>query len=415
MDDRRAPAQALYQQRTQRMLDQVALQQTDRVPFVFLTRFWAARMTGLSYEEQMYDADKAAAALEKAILWLEPDGYSPSLYSYGPTLSALDYRMLRWPGHGTDPNATFQYLDRELMPAQDYDEYLSDPTGYCLRKYLPGVAGTFEGLRYLPDFASLSEWRFVAHMRAFAHPALRDSLVRLTEAGERAEEAARKTAEFIKRMAELGFPSVGGGFCKAPYDHIADFLRGSKGAMLDLRRNPDKLLATIDKVGDLLLRGVVEETRAGGTPYVFIPLHWGLDGFMSPRHFSTFYWPGLRKVMMHLVANDLIPVVLWEGNCTSRLEYIGDVPRGKIVYWFEQTDLVRAKAILGDTVCLRGNVPTSLLVAGSPAEVDQYCRTLIEKVGKGGGFILDGAASIPDEAKPDNVLAMARSVRKYTA
>jgi uroporphyrinogen-III decarboxylase len=136
---------------------------------------------------------------------------------------------------------------------------------------------------------------------------------------------------------------------------------------------------------------------------------------MSPRHFSTFYWPGLRKLMMHLVANDLIPVVLWEGNCTSRLEHIGDVPRGKIVYWFERTDLVRAKAILGDTVCLRGNVPTSLLVAGSPAEVDQYCRTLIEKVGKGGGFILDGAASIPDEAKPDNVLAMARSVRKYTA
>jgi hypothetical protein len=38
---------------------------------------------------------------------------------------------------------------------------------------------------------------------------------------------------------------------------------------------------------------------------------------------------------------------------------------------------------------------------------------LIEKVGKGGGFILDGAASIPDEAKPENVLAMARSVRKY--
>jgi uroporphyrinogen-III decarboxylase len=85
------------------------------------------------------------------------------------------------------------------------------------------------------------------------------------------------------------------------------------------------------------------------------------------------------------------------------------------VYWFEQTDLIRAKEILGDTVCLRGNVPTSLLVTGTPEEVDAYCKTLITKVGKGGGFILDGAASIPDEAKPENVMAMAKSVQRYAS
>jgi uroporphyrinogen-III decarboxylase len=361
----------------------------------------------------MYDAAKAAAALEKAVLFLEPDGYGPSLLAYGPTLETMDYRLLQWPGHGTDPNATFQYLDKELMPAADYGEYLLDPTGYCLRKYLPKVGGAFEGLAHMPDFPALSEWRFVANMRAFANPALQQSLRTLMEMGERAELAAQKTIAFVKKMAALGFPSVGGGFCKSPYDHITDFLRGSKGGMLDLFRNKDKLLEAIDKVGQLLLRGVVEETRAGGTPYVFIPLHWGLDGFMSPRNFDTFYWPALRKVIMHFIAHDLIPVVLWEGNCASRLEHIGDIPRGKVVYWFEQTDLVLAKQILGDTVCLRGNVPTSMLITGTPDEVDQYCKTLITKVGKGGGFILDGAASIPDEAKPENVLAMARSVRKY--
>lgn len=412
MDDPPA-ANALYQERNQRLLDQVALKETDRIPFVFGTRFWTAKFAGITFEEQMYDADKSAAALEKALLWLEPDGYLPSLYIYGPTLEALDYRMLKWPGHGTDPNATFQYLDRELMPAQEYDEYLFDPTGYYFRKYLPRLAGAFEGLAQMPDFPSLSEWRFIGNMRSLAHPALRESLRALLEVGERAEHMARKSIDFVKKMAALGFPCVGGGFCKAPYDHITDFLRGSKGGMLDMFRNRDRLLAAIDKVGELVLRGVVEETRAGGTPYVFIPLHWGLDGFMSPQQFGTFYWPALRKVMLHLIERDLIPVVFWEGNCASRLEHIGDIPRGKAVYWFEQTDLIRAKEILGGTVCLRGNVPTSLLVAGSPEEVDQYCKKLITRVGKGGGFVLDGAASIPDEAKPENVLAMAQSVRKY--
>ena len=415
MAETETTASALYEERNRRLLDQVALKETDRTPFVFATRFWSARYAGITYEEQMYDAEKSAAALEKVLLFLEPDGYSPSLYIYGPTLSALDYRLMQWPGHGTDRNATFQYLDKEYMPAKDYDEYLFDPTGYCFRKYLPRVAGAFEGLARLPDFPSLSEWRFVSAMRAFGKPELRATLQRLLEVGEQAEEAAQKTVAFVKRMTALGFPSVGGGFCKAPYDHVSDFLRGSKGCMLDLFRNKDKLLEAIDKVGALLMRGVVEETRAGGTPYVFIPLHWGLDGFMSPQHFQTFYWPGLRKVIMHLIEHDLIPVVFWEGDCGSRLEHIGDIPRGKAVYWFEKTDLVRAKSILGDTVCLRGNVPTSMLVAGTPEEIDEYCKMLITKVGKGGGFILDGAASIPDEARTENVLAMARSVHKYTA
>ena len=203
---------ALYEERNRRLLDQVALKETDRVPFVFGTRFWAAKFAGITFEEQMYDADKSAAALERVLLWLEPDGYTPSLNVYGPTLDALEYRLLKWPGHGTDPNATFQYLDQELMPAKEYGEYLSDPTGYYFRKYLPRVAGAFEGLARMPDFPSLSEWRFIGNMRAFADPVLRESLRRLLEVGDRAELAAQQTIAFVTRMNGLGFPSVGGGF-----------------------------------------------------------------------------------------------------------------------------------------------------------------------------------------------------------
>jgi len=158
---------------------------------------------------------------------------------------------------------------------------------------------------------------------------------------------------------------------------------------------------------------VVEEARGSGQPYIFIPLHWGLDGFMSPEQFKTFYWPSLRRIVLYLIENGLVPLVLWEGTCASRLEMIGDIPPGKAIYWFERTDLLKAKEILGEVVCLRGNVPTSLLNTGTPGEVDEYCKRLIRVVGKGGGFILDGAASIPDEARIENVKAMAESVRKY--
>ena len=45
--------------------------------------------------------------------------------------------------------------------------------------------------------------------------------------------------------------------------------------------------------------------------------------------------------------------------------------------------------------------------------VKEYCKKLIDVVGKGGGFILDGGIGIPDEAGPENVQAMADIVKTY--
>ncbi|MDP6257899.1 MAG: uroporphyrinogen decarboxylase family protein, partial [Rhodospirillales bacterium] len=146
---------------------------------------------------------------------------------------------------------------------------------------------------------------------------------------------------------------------------------------------------------------------------IFIPLHWGLDNFMSPEQFELFFWPPLRKVLMGFIEADLIPCVLWEGDCTTRLETIADIPVGKAVYWFEQTDMGLAKSVLGGITCLRGNVSSSVLITGTPDDVDEECKKLIKVAGKGGGFILDGAIGLPDEAKVENVIAMAESVRKY--
>ena len=63
--------------------------------------------------------------------------------------------------------------------------------------------------------------------------------------------------------------------------------------------------------------------------------------------------------------------------------------------------------------CLRGNVPVSMLIGGTPQEVRDYCHRLIDVVGKGGGFILDAAGGIPQEAKKENVFAMYQAVRDF--
>lgn len=407
--------QQLYDQRMQRVMDNVALKETDRVPYICLSSLFARKMTGITCKDMMYDIDKSIDATRRMVDLLEPDVVSLFFFTMGQAMQDMDYRQMKWPGGGgVNEDATFQYLDREYMAASEYDEYLFDPTGFTIRKYLPRVAGVFEGLAELPEFASLIEFMNIFGMVGFANPKLQESLQTLAKVGADLAVILGKVGGFVGEIADAGYPFIGGGFTKNPFDHIVDGMRGSKGGMLDMFRHKDKLMAAVDKAGVLILRGVEESCKMNHSPFVFLPMHWGLDGFMSLEQFKTFYWPPLRKNLLWLIERNLIPIVLWEGKCDRRLETIADIPRGKAVYWFEQTDIFRAKEVLGDTVCLRGNVPASMLVTGTPDDVDEYCKKLITKVGKGGGFLLDGSLGIPDEAKIENVVAMAKSVKKYT-
>jgi uroporphyrinogen-III decarboxylase len=101
-----------------------------------------------------------------------------------------------------------------------------------------------------------------------------------------------------------------------------------------------------------------------------------------------------------------------EGKYNNRLDIIKDLPRGKVVWHFDQTDMFEAKKILGDNACIAGNVPASLLCTGTSQAVKEYCRKLIEVCGEGGGFILTGGASV-DKCKPENMHAMTEAVMEY--
>ncbi len=133
---------------------------------------------------------------------------------------------------------------------------------------------------------------------------------------------------------------------------------------------------------------------------------------MSEKQFHTFYWPYLRRVILGCVEQGLVPTLFAEGGYNTRLEIISDLPKGKVIWHFDQTDMKRAKEILGDKACIMGNVPTSLLVTGTPNEVKAYCRELIETAGKGGGYIMAPGATA-DEAKVENLKAMLEAAREY--
>lgn len=412
-------AQKLFTEREQRIRDVIALKTPDRVPLIFFHMFWAARHAGMTCREAMYDYEGFANSQTQVAAELEPDALMPMqpAITVGKVMEMIDYKQLQWPGHaGLAEDVSYQYLDKEYMASSEYEEFSLNPSGFWMNKYLPRIAGGFEVFSKFPPYPSVYHTRNIAHLAAFAQPDVKEGLKRLMEAAEEAQRMMDAMQANVAELNSLGFPTPVIGTSHAPFDVVADYMRGSKGAMLDMFRNRDKLLQAIDTVTRLITAPIlkVAESMPDETlKIVFIPLHWGLGGFMSPEQFETFFWPSLRTVMLEFIDAGLTPMPFWEGDCTARLETIADIPEGKCIYQFESTDLVKAKEILGGTVCIRGGVPASLLITGTTDDVRAQCKKIIDAVGKDGGLIMEASVGIPDEARAENVAAMYEFTREY--
>ena len=115
---------------------------------------------------------------------------------------------------------------------------------------------------------------------------------------------------------------------------------------------------------------------------------------------------------MTLIERGATPCIFFEGSFTSRLEYLLEFPKGKMLARLDTTDIFKAKEILRDHVCIQGNVPSTLLQVGTVQEVKDHCKKLIDVVGKDGGFILSPRSST-DEVKPENLKAMIDFTQEY--
>jgi hypothetical protein len=156
-----------------------------------------------------------------------------------------------------------------------------------------------------------------------------------------------------------------------------------------MMRVPDKLLLAQEKVARFLIQHAISSCSATGVPYVFIPLHRGSDGFMSLAQFEEFYWPQLKAMMLALIDAGLTPWVYYEGIWDQRLKYLTELPKGKTVGSFQDSDIFKVKEVVGDTMCIMGGMPLSLLKKGTPPEkVRERTQQVCQEVGKNGGFVM---------------------------
>ncbi len=411
------PEQKLFGERLERVNTAIALGVPDRVPCFCYVSSYMQRLYGSSYADIYYDFEKAGqAAVQFYRDYPMMDIGNVPTFTSGRANEIAGTDRIDWPGRPgsiVSKYSSHQVIEREMMLPEEYPELLSDFTGFMLRKYLPRAyknLGGASGLRLIPTVVLST-----GMLSPFYSKKAADFYAKLAEIAAEDAKAGAAAAKYRKIIAEMGFPPMSSGISEAPYDILGDYFRGTMGIFEDIC--DEDTADYIDRVCDMFADQQIEALQYlhfidMPVKRVFFPLHKAMDGFMNDRQFERFYWKPLKKIMLALIEMGVTPYIYTEGPYNSRLEYLADVPKGKVLYHFETVDMARAKKILAGTAAICGNLSATELEFGKKETVINDVRRLLDTCMPDGGYLFDFNALL-ENANKENFDAMFETLDKY--
>ncbi len=361
---------ALLKERMNRIKKAVALERVERVPVVLEYAGFAARLTRTPMPDFLLDLQRSVEVMIRAYKRIT-EGLEAEGVNYGRfspfALSYLWLSKVRVPGLHLPGDASYQVLEKELMTRQDYDAILEE--GW------PSFLETFMRQRVLEDL----DPRLLPRNQA--------------------------PVDVVGRWAALGVPVLRSYTVAPPLE----FLSGARSLtcfFMDLVEIPQKVEQVMETMMEHMAEVPCRQSLKEGYPAIWVGGWRGAPSMLSPEMWERFVWRYFKRLVHQVVEVGLIPLLHLDGCWDRELGRFRELPRGKIIMALDgHTDIFKAKELLGDWICLMGDVPAKMLAFGSPDEVYSYCSRLIRNVGPQ-GFILHSGCDIPENARLENVRAM---------
>lgn len=381
--------QKLYNERLGRYLAAIKRKPIDRVSTSIPVGSYADAISGYTVQELMYDPQKAE---ERSVGFLkqypEIDTFSAG---FGSTVNfdIVNSRLYRIPGRDIDPTSIRQFNEDEWMKADEYREFIDDPIGFRMNTYFPRILGEYENRG--------STRSYIAFLKA----------------GMEQGTARQLSRQINTRVVnEFAIPPSSQGIINAPFDTLTNLFRGLHGIMRDMFRQPDAIIEACEAI----LKQNLVSCVGMADPKKQLPVWIGATraGFLSPKQFEKFYWPTFYDGLRALINAGWTVRVFLEGNWNAHLDHLAEFPKGSVLFDLDnETDIFAAFEKFGDKNVISGGIPTDLLILGTPEEVRQRVKMLIETVGKDGGWIPNSGGSIPAGCKPENFQAMLDAVKEF--
>lgn len=391
-------ASELYAQRLNRYATAMRNEKPDRIPLRPFIAEFATAYAGCNNQQASHDYELIFQAFQKCAADFDWDAIVPNLiYNYAGVIKAIGWNSFAFPGIELDINSVVQYMEpseeKSFMRPDEYDRLIEDPTAFLFEVWLP---------------------RYTSHIKAPGEPSSLEQTVALLNGGMALVDYNQANARGAMQMQkETGCVAAISGLLKAPLDILADKLRGYVGLSMDLMEQPQKVL----KACEALMPHLTAFALAGADPEKYRPItiwmHRGCVPFVAPKHFDEIYWPTLKPIVEEIWSHGHQVLFYGEGDWGRHLESFAELPEKSIIFHADRTDIFKAHAVLGEKFCLSGGLPNWLLGAGTPDQVRDCCKRIIDVVARDGGYIMDASAIIQDDARVENMQAMTDFVHEY--
>ena len=408
-------AENTYEARLKRVEDAIALKEPDRVPICPNFGILAYGMEGCSNKDAMYNYPRAFRAqmdFYRKHPMMDAACYAP--FTCGKANEIAGTTIIDWPGRpGTKvpDQSTYQVIEYEYMFEEEYPEILKDFTGFMLRKWVPRAFTSLKGLsgiRFEPT-AMLG----TLPLKNLGTPEAIRAFETLAEIAKAEAECNEWNGKLAQGFTDLGYPEFFNNLGEVPFDVIGDYYRGTLATLTDQLDHEEELEELCYRIADLEIEAFsYYKDDPRHIKRISFPFHKGMDGFMSADQYERIYWKPFRKIVDALIEMGVTPYLYTEGKYNTRLEQLRDLPKGKCMIHFERVNMKEAKRILGENSCIVGNFPMILLDTGTPHQVEEEVKRLLDICMPGGGYIFDCDGSI-DLAKPENLDAMFNALLKY--
>jgi len=357
----------------------ISLKPVDRIPVAPLIISFAGRCAGITQAELFGSFARWQSAMQSTF---ERVGECDAVFPMWPRDAAVSQPLRALlPGRDLESDAQFQLVETEVMTRQDYGDIVE-------RGYTDWFASYQTRIR--PEFSDTRLGR------------IKTTLGYIRQ--------GMRMKRHVSHWQRRGIPATFYSACYPAFD-LFSLARSLAPFCYDLRDCPE----AVDRACEAATPAIVATARIPlritlGRRVCIFPMR-SSASFISPRAFERFAWPHLKRMVQAFAQNGIVSVLHCDGNWLPRLPYLRELPRASCVVELDGcTDMLKAKEILGDWLCLKGDVPAALLAHGEPVEVAAYCERLVRGFGTGGGFILSSGCEVPLDARLENVAALVQAV-----
>ncbi len=370
----------------------------DMIPIRPFVAEFVARYAGMTCQDVAHDYSKAFEAAVQCAKDFDWDAVVPNMvYVWTGLAQAAGLRYYGIPGIGIPANTGFNYIEppeeQAFMREDEYDELIDDPTAFLYTKWLPRVSTE------VSKIGEASTYR---------------NNIALTKSAMAMMQYFYAFGPQVGRLrSECGTVSAIAGIFKAPFDIIADKMRGYVGLTMDMQTQPKKVL----KAAEALIPHLVNVGLTTADPNNQVPIgfwmHRGCVPFVTPQQFDSHYWPTLKPCIEEYWKNGHQTLFYAEGRWRHHFDTFRELPDRSIVFHCDQDDIFEVHQKLHDKFAISGGVPNVLLSWGEAEEVRQFVLRVIREVAPNGGYILDAGAIMQNDTSVENMKVMTEICREH--